>query len=122
MKVVTTIFLTITIFLQTFSTYIIQADFFLNRSYIAKNLCVNREKPRMQCNGKCYLSKKLKEQENQDQQVPVSKNEQFNIQPFFVPAPFLLMNTSITIKVKFFIKNDQAIASFPEAIFHPPTA
>lgn len=120
MKVVTTIFLTITIFLQTFSTYIIQADFFLNRSYIAKNLCVNREKPRMQCNGKCYLSKKLKEQENQDQQVPVSKNEQFNIQPFFVPAPFLLVNTGTAIKMKYFIKNDQAVASFSHSIFHPP--
>jgi hypothetical protein len=83
---------------------------------------VNREKPMMHCNGKCYLSKKLKEQEKQDQQVPVSKNEQFAIQPFFVPAPFLLANTGTSIKIKYFIKNDHAIASFSHAIFHPPIA
>ena len=99
-----------------------RAAFFLNRSFIAKNLCVNREKPMMHCNGKCYLSKKLKEQEKQDQQVPVSKNEQFSIQPFFVPAPFLLANTSTAIKIKYFIKNDHAIASASHAIFHPPIA
>lgn len=100
----------------------IQADFFLNRSFIAKNLCVNREKPMMHCNGKCYLSKKIKEQEKQDQQVPVSKNEQFSIQPFFVPAPFILANAGREIRVKYFIRNDHAIASVSSAIFHPPIA
>ena len=45
LKILASIFLTSVIFIQTFSTYFIKADFYLNQSYITKNLCVNREKP-----------------------------------------------------------------------------
>ncbi len=31
----------------------------LNKEYIAQNLCVNKDKPELQCNGKCYLKKQL---------------------------------------------------------------
>ena len=32
----------------------------VNQDYIAKNLCENRDKPMLNCNGQCYLAKKLK--------------------------------------------------------------
>ena len=76
----------------------------------------------MHCNGKCYLSKKIKEQEKQDQQAPVSKNERFDIAPFFVPKPVTLENTVFDIQPFFVIKNDNSISSFPRSIFHPPGA
>lgn len=75
----------------------------------------------MGCKGKCYLSKKLKEQEKQEQQTPVSKTEKFDVAPFFLPKPFLLENTVANLKTEFFIKNDGIISSFPVAIFHPPS-
>jgi hypothetical protein len=75
----------------------------------------------MHCNGKCYLSKKLKEQEKQDQQAPVSKNERFDVMPFFVSKPFTLENTASVIKPLFVIKNESFVSSFPRSIFHPPT-
>jgi hypothetical protein len=112
----------ISIFIQTFSTYIIQADFMLNRSYIAKNLCVNRDKPMMGCNGKCYLSKKLKEQEKQDRQAPVSRTEKFDVAPFFVPKTFLLETSVVNLKTEFFIKDDGIVSTFHSSIFHPPSA
>lgn len=31
----------------------------LNIDYIIKNYCVNKDKPEMHCNGKCYLNKQL---------------------------------------------------------------
>ena len=34
-------------------------DFEIRRDYIVKNLCVNRDRPLMLCNGKCYLAKKI---------------------------------------------------------------
>ncbi|MEO8962724.1 MAG: hypothetical protein ABI325_12640 [Ginsengibacter sp.] len=83
---------------------------------------MNKDKPMMQCNGQCYLSKKIKEQEKQDQQAPVSKNERFDIVPFFVPKPVTLENTVCDIQPFFFIKNDNSISSFPRSIFHPPSA
>lgn len=38
----------------------IVAIYELNNGYIAENLCVNKDKPKMHCNGKCYLKKQLK--------------------------------------------------------------
>lgn len=121
LKIFATIFLTFSIFIQTFSTFIIQADFFLNRSYIAKNLCVNRDKPMMHCNGKCYLSKKLKDQEKQDQS-PVSKTEKFDVQPFFIPQLFSVKTAVVISKPQYFIGNENVVSSFPRFIFHPPSA
>ena len=37
-------------------------DYALNKSYIEKNLCVNRNKPQSCCHGKCHLKKELAKQ------------------------------------------------------------
>jgi len=122
LKILATIFLTSVIFVQTFSTYFIKVDFYLNQSYIAKNLCVNREKPMMHCNGKCYLSKKITEQEKKDNS-PISKTERMDIQLFFLPETLLLENTfSIILKRHYIIKEENPVSSFSTSTFHPPTA
>jgi hypothetical protein len=82
---------------------------------------VNKDKPMMHCNGKCYLSKKIKEQEKQDHQTPISKTEKFNIVPFVVPKPFELGSTTSEAKTEFFIRNEGHTFSLPHSIFHPPS-
>jgi hypothetical protein len=47
---------------QLSGNLVIVACFQLNRSYIAQNLCEKRAEKDNQCNGHCYLSKKLKAQ------------------------------------------------------------
>ena len=42
-------------------------DYEMRKDYIAKTLCVNRNKPKLNCNGKCYLAKKLAQAEKQEQ-------------------------------------------------------
>jgi len=42
------------------------AGFELNRKYIAINLCENRDKPWLHCNGKCYFMKKIKQAEERE--------------------------------------------------------
>ncbi len=44
--------------------------FYGNQTYIIENFCVNRKKPEKQCNGKCYLSKQLEEERDED--VPLN--------------------------------------------------
>jgi hypothetical protein len=39
-------------------------DYLVNYNYIVKELCENRDKPVLSCNGKCYLEKQVKEQLN----------------------------------------------------------
>ena len=75
----------------------------------------------MKCNGKCYLTKKLKEQEKQDQQTPVSKSERFDVAPFFVPRLFALEPPLPVSKRQFIIENDCHVSSFPRNVFHPPS-
>jgi hypothetical protein len=119
MKFFAAISLFLVLVLQTFSSFFIQADFYVNQSYIAKNLCVNRNKPMMHCNGKCYLAKKLKEQDKS--QTPASKNERVDVLPFFVPDFFSFVNTITRIKREYFIQDETSLSSYYSSVFHPPT-
>src|ERR1044072_4935300 len=90
----------LTIFLaQTFDQSIIILQFFSNRNYISKELCLNRDKPKMHCNGKCYLAKQMQQQEKQDQQSNTSKREKFEVQFFSLPQEVSLTAHSTIIKI-----------------------
>lgn len=41
-----------------------------------ENLCENKDKPKLQCNGKCYLTKITKDTSSDDNNIPVIKWEQ----------------------------------------------
>jgi hypothetical protein len=60
-----------------YSRLVVYAGFRLNQSYIAANLCENRNKPQMHCNGRCYLMKKLKQAE--EKQNNAAKEAQKNL-------------------------------------------
>ena len=34
-------------------------EYVINYEYISKVLCINKDKPKLQCNGKCHLMKEL---------------------------------------------------------------
>src|SRR5690554_6181912 len=56
--------------LKAFLAPVIFIDFKLNQDYITKVLCINREKPQLECNGQCVLMQKMKksqETENPEQ-------------------------------------------------------
>jgi uncharacterized protein YjhX (UPF0386 family) len=60
----------VTTLLPTFSQWGTIAYYQINKQYITRVLCQNRDKPQLHCDGKCYLAKKLKEQqEKKDQQT-----------------------------------------------------
>ncbi len=50
---------------------IIQGGFNYNQSFIVKELCVNKDQPQLQCNGKCYLKKQMEQNvpENQEKEA-----------------------------------------------------
>ncbi|SHL76354.1 hypothetical protein [Flavobacterium xinjiangense] len=50
-------------------------EYAVNYEYISKVLCINKDKPKMQCNGKCHLMKELaKAQEGEKQTSSNKKN------------------------------------------------
>jgi hypothetical protein len=48
------------------SQLLVYAGFELNQNYIISELCTNRDKPQLHCNGKCYLMRKLKQAEQKE--------------------------------------------------------
>ncbi|NHA02626.1 hypothetical protein G7092_02395 [Mucilaginibacter sp. HC2] len=48
------------------SRFAVCAGFGLNRAYITRELCINKTRPWLHCNGKCYLMKKIKQAEENE--------------------------------------------------------
>ena len=56
----------------------IVANWWLNRDYVARVLCINRDKPQMHCNGKCHLAKQLRAADAAEQkQQPLGGKQAF---------------------------------------------
>lgn len=49
--------------IYTFSQTVIVTDYLINIEYITKVFCINKERPKMNCNGKCHLKKQLQKDE-----------------------------------------------------------
>ncbi|MCX6215611.1 hypothetical protein [Spirosoma sp.] len=70
MRSLLTYILLIAVLLPSISPWGTIAYYHLNQDYIARNLCVNRDKPQLHCNGQCYLARRLKaEQDRQDKET-----------------------------------------------------
>lgn len=69
--------------LQLFSREVVVMSFELNRDFIAKNLCENRSRPQLNCNGKCYLAKKLKAQHDREDRETTERIQQLPVLSLF---------------------------------------
>ena len=53
--------------------------FKLNQDFIANELCINKEKPELNCHGKCHLNNELKKNNNENShnksRIPQVKQE-----------------------------------------------
>lgn len=49
------------------------AEYAVNYNYIVNTLCVNKSKPELHCNGKCYLSKELAKTNADTESSPFNK-------------------------------------------------
>lgn len=41
-------------------------EYIINQDYIAEFLCINKDKPKLECNGKCQLVKELEKQQEKE--------------------------------------------------------
>lgn len=93
-----------------------------NKSYIAKNLCVNRDKPKMGCNGKCHLKKQLKKaSQQQEKENKGSQEEVAVVAVFILPVqwqPTPNYSNDVLLHISHYAA-PQGI-SYSADIFHPP--
>lgn len=52
--------------LQLFYPLAICSYYYANKNYVASALCENKDKPQLQCQGKCFLKKQLDRTEKED--------------------------------------------------------
>ncbi len=71
-NIVTLVFF-VAFFAHTFGNGFYIADYYTNPAKYAKN-CINKAKPKLNCNGKCQLMKKIQEQEKNQQKQSESAN------------------------------------------------
>jgi len=107
---------------QNFSKVFIIANYEINKEYIAENLCENRSKPTMHCNGQCHLKKQLQEDEKKQESPanPVKEKNEVQICSgknaifFLSPSPILVEKASF--------RNSYISSKHLLSVFHPPTA
>jgi len=114
------IFLAFAFLLQTFSYLIIYADYEINKNYIAKNLCENKDRPELKCEGKCQLCKKMKtEDTKQNKGLPSTKTVKFtllySIRGGFSQTAALSASPSLSSVYRAGISSVHT-----SAVFHPP--
>ena len=52
-------------------------EYVINYDYIVKELCENKEKPALKCNGKCHLAKQLAK--SAEEEKPISSDKKQNV-------------------------------------------
>lgn len=115
------ILLICSLFAENISRLLVTAAFELNQQYIAEYFCVNKDKPMLHCDGKCYLARKLKEAEEKEK-----KSEKESLKVSYQPA-FITEKTIWTAPVSPIEKHQSVefpfvLPSRPAKIFHPPRA
>jgi len=96
----------------------------VNKDYIAKNLCENRNKPQMKCCGKCYLRKQLKKADNNNtpaRHVP-GKSERSEIVDFVLPGKIVVQRIFDPLSTADWpTVGGSPLADFASSVFHPPS-
>ncbi|HSZ25654.1 MAG TPA: hypothetical protein VK766_08060 [Cytophagaceae bacterium] len=123
MKKMSFYFLVVVILIQCITKTAIVAYYEFNKAYIAAHYCENRAKPEMHCNGKCYLAKKIRTQENQESKIPLLRKEIKEITLFFSSFDFSLSPASCFIRSlqnALYVVKHYVSPYFKH--FHPPPA
>ena len=69
------------VLLQTFSREVLVVDFTLNRAAITARYCVNKARPQLHCDGKCYFAKQLKKQQERESKSAGPLKERLEMLP-----------------------------------------
>jgi len=100
-------------------------EYAVRYDYISKVLCVNKDKPKLQCNGKCHLMKELTKTSENDS--PISSNKKMALQE--VEVLFFQEINSFKVLPVYFQKTEKENSNYSNlyshriscSVFHPPT-
>ena len=109
------------LFTQTFSKWVVLLEYNLTKDFIAKNLCVNKARPQLHCNGKCQMMKRLAEEEKQNSSN--NSTTKISIQDLFCSNARIQLDPPLLHAALVSINEDPPISAYSTpvvSIFHPP--
>ena len=123
MKQIFVILIGLSLLLQTNSKFVILADFYMHRDYIAKNLCENRNNPEKKCLGSCCLKKKLASDEKDQSPSSGSQRGKEEVTLFFSPFSITIAPVVISSSApSYFAYSEPVVSTAPGSLFRPPQA
>lgn len=98
-------------------------EYFVNYDYIVDELCENRDKPILTCNGKCYLEKQVKEQLNLDHDQKIPQLPKLDLEKFLtLRTKQFAYNFAVEEQLQqnplFYLKLEEE--NFIDSLFRPP--
>ncbi|WP_153799936.1 hypothetical protein [Foetidibacter luteolus] len=110
------------ILLKTMAMPIACLQYNINQEYIAENLCENKSRPEMHCNGQCQLKKQLDHANDSNESTAEKGIAKSVSAEYFEPV----VSHSFAIETRILNFNlpsnihSQLLAGHKENIFHPP--
>mgnify|MGYP001266462410 CR=1 FL=1 len=98
-------------------------DYIINYEYIAKELCENKAKPELHCNGKCHLAKELAKAAEDEKPVSEKKSGHAEVEVlFFETLPQFAFSSKTGLNS--FVAMPEYCNSYSHldasSFFHPP--
>lgn len=93
-------------------------EYAFNKEFIAKNLCENKAKPSMNCNGKCHLKKQLQKAEKNEAQGKSDSKEKWEDSFFSMGKKIAFCGSSAT--ENFALGENKYSHKSLLSVFHPP--
>ncbi|GAB4032740.1 hypothetical protein [Spirosoma jeollabukense] len=99
------------------------AYYHVNKDYIARVLCQNRDKPMLHCDGQCYLAKRLKAQQDKQDKETTQRVQNSPVVQLFCQANLLFQfrqSWPVLDSAAFSAYHFPAYTAPLAGLFHPP--
>jgi len=117
------LFLLVALISTHFSMYMAYAGFTMNRKLIAEKFCINKSRPWLHCDGKCYFMKKIRQAEENEKKQE-SKDHLNRLEISFLQEPFRFsmdeLNLISTTKETYPAYAYHYSSRYLSCIFRPP--
>jgi hypothetical protein len=101
------------------SHFVLSTVFRYNQDTLAKQFCINKNRPQLHCNGSCYLLKKLKQAQDKEEQQD-QKVQKIHLQEAVIILPFKFNPYTAEPCAHLVARSAGRPVYNVKSIFHPP--
>jgi hypothetical protein len=99
--------------------YIPHVDYWVNHDFIASELCENKDRPELKCEGKCHLQKEIQDM-NEESQEGQEVSVQLMVEFLQTNDGFTFRPVSDHVQLNFPSRSDKLKNGHLTGVFHPP--